>query len=252
MSWYTRGTAAVVAGMCAAGSLAGCADDGKSGTTTLTVFAAASLKDSFEKLKAAYEEQHPGVTVNISYDGSNALVTRIKQGAAADVIATADTATMDALGADVKDRGNFASNTLTIVTAEGNPKHISSLADLTRPGISTVLCAQPVPCGAASVKAEQRAGVTIRPVSQETSVTGVLTKVRTGQADAGIVYVTDAESAAQQVDTVGDPAFDTVVNHYPIAVVGDTEHGPDAAAFVELVRGQTGRDVLGRFGFGPA
>jgi len=252
MNWYTKGTAVVVAGICAAGSVAGCSDDGKSDKTTLTVFAAASLKDSFEKLKTAYESQHPGVVVNISYDGSNALVTRIKQGAGADVIATADTGTMDALGTRAADRGDFATNTLTIVTAEGNPKHIASLADLTKPGVTTVLCAAPVPCGSASLKAEKQAGVAVKPVSQETSVTGVLTKVRTGQADAGIVYVTDAKSAADQVDTVNDPAFNNVVNHYPIAVVSGTKHESDASAFVDLVRGQTGREVLGQFGFGPA
>ncbi|WP_018178736.1 molybdate ABC transporter substrate-binding protein [Jongsikchunia kroppenstedtii] len=252
MNWYTKGTVAVVAGICAAGSVAACSDGSDNDKTTLTVFAAASLKDSFEKLKDAYEQQHPGVTVNISYDGSNALVTRIKQGATADVIATADTKTMDALGTEAADRGDFATNTLTIVTAEGNPKHIASLADLTKPGITTVLCAPPVPCGAASLKAEQQAGVTIAPVSQETSVTGVLTKVRTGQADAGIVYVTDAETAARQVDTVSDPAFGGVVNHYPIAVVAGTKHEADATAFVDLVRGQTGQEVLGQFGFGPA
>lgn len=252
MSWFIRGAAAAVAGICAAASLAGCSDDGKNDKTTLTVFAAASLRDSFNQLKATYEQQHPDVEVRINYDGSNALVTKIKQGADADVIATADTATMDKLGADATDRGDFATNVLTIVTAEGNPKHIASLADLTRSGISTVLCAVPVPCGSATARVEHNTGVTIHPVSQETSVTGVLTKVRTGQADAGIVYVTDAKSAAAQVDTVNDPAFAGVVNHYPIAVVDGSSRKPDATTFVDLVRGQTGREVLGQFGFGPA
>lgn len=243
--------------------VAGCSfgdDDTSAGATgtdgtesvTLTVFAAASLKKSFTDLAAQFSQDNPNVEVRFSFDGSQALVTQIQQGAGADVIATADEKNMGKLGGAVSDPQIFATNILTIVTQPGNPKNIQSLADLTKPGVSTVICAADVPCGSATAKVEENTGIDIRPVSEETAVTGVLTKVQTGQADAGLVYVTDATGAGDTVTAVSDPAFASVVNAYPIGVVAASKNKQAAQQFVDMVLGAQGAALLESMGFGPA
>lgn len=219
-------------------------------STTLTVYAAASLKKGFTEIADDFEKSHPGVTVKLTFDGSSALVTQIKQGAKADVIATADEKTMTSLGDQAVDPQIFAKNVLTIVTAPGNPKKITSVADLARPGVTTVLCAVAVPCGNAAATVEKNTGVDIAPASEETSVTGVLTKVTSGQADAGLVYTSDARSAGSKVATVDDPAFASVVNSYPIATIKGTENNGVAEQFIADVVGTTGTGVLQGLGFG--
>ncbi|MBT0567521.1 molybdate ABC transporter substrate-binding protein [Williamsia sp. CHRR-6] len=248
----TRRTGSLaVAIACAATLAAGCSSDDTPKSTTVTVFAAASLKAGFTTIATSYEKSHPGVTVKLTFDGSSALVTQIQQGATADVIATADEKTMTKLGATAVKPKFFASNVLTIITAPGNPKKITSVADLARPGVITVLCAVAVPCGSAAAQVEKNAGVDIRPASEETSVTGVVTKVTSGQADAGLVYVSDAKTAGATIGVVNDPALAAVVNRYPIAVLANSKNTDRAKEFVAAVTGTSGQQTLTSLGFGP-
>lgn len=218
--------------------------------TTLHVAAAASLKKTFTAIADEFQKSHPGVTVQTSFDGSSTLVTQIKQGAPADVFASADEHNMSKLGDQAVDPKIFATNTLVIVTAPGNPKGINSFADLNKPGVTTVVCADPQPCGAATAAVERNTGSTLNPASQEQSVTAVLTKVTAGQADAGVVYVTDAKGVGDKVATVTDPAFAAVVNKYPIATVRGAAHEAVAKEFVDEVLSPAGQQILSDAGFG--
>ena len=228
----------------------GGADD----TTTLTVYAASSLTSSFERLGKRFEAEHDGVDVRLSFGGSSDLVTQIQEGAPADVFASADTATMDRLTADGLAAGDpqaFATNTLEIAVPPGNPAGITGLRDLTKPGVDLVVCAPEVPCGAAAVAVAKDAGVDLSPVSEEQSVTDVLAKVSTGEADAGLVYVTDVLGAGDDVEGIELPESSSVVNTYPIVAVEGAAQPDLARDFVQLVLGATGRAVLGDAGFGP-
>ena len=211
----------------------------------LTVFAAASLKDTFTELASEFEKQNPDVDVLLSFAGSSDLAAQIAAGAPADVFASADEANMDKVADQAANREDFATNVLEIVVPKGNPAGISSFADL---GTSknVVICAEQVPCGAATKKVEDATGTTIKPVSEESSVTDVLGKVASGQADAGLVYVTDV-AANDSVDGVSFPESSAAVNTYPIATVSDNEA---ATAFLELVHGEAGQKVLADAGFG--
>lgn len=224
----------------------------ESATGSITVFAAASLKNSFTELGTEFESENPGSKVTFSFAGSSDLVAQITQGAPADVFASADAANMtkatDA-GVVAGSPSDFASNTVTIVVPPGNPKGIASFADLTKDGTQLVICAPQVPCGAATKKVETATGETLSPVSEESSVTDVLNKVTSGQADAGIVYVTDAKSAGDKVQTVAFPEATTVVNLYQIAVLKDSKNSETATKFVDLVKGPKGLAVLSDAGF---
>lgn len=218
---------------------------------TLTVFAAASLKATFDELRGMYQAAHPDVTFpEITYDGSPTLVTQIQEGAPADIFAAADQANMDKLADAVTGRVDFVSNTLRIAVAPGNPKGISSLADLAKGDVITVICAAEVPCGAASHKALGAAGVTLTPASEEENVKAVLAKVASGDADAGLVYATDISSADGTVDGVEFPEAAAAVNIYPIAELKDSQNQAAAAAFIELVMSDAGQAVFAAVGFG--
>lgn len=229
-------------------------DGGGSGDTTLTVYAASSLTATFEEIAKEFEAEHQGVDVKLNFGGSSDLVAQIQNGAPADVFASADTANMDKLvdaglaGADPED---FATNVLEIAVPPGNPAGIQSLQDLAAPGTKVVVCAPEVPCGAATQQVADKAGVTLHPVSEEQSVTDVLGKVVSGEADAGLVYVTDVRAAGDQVEGVEFPESGEVVNTYPIAPVEGTDEGTLAREFIELVVGDTGQQVLRDAGFGP-
>ncbi len=193
--------------------------------------------------------------MTFSFAGSSDLVTQITGGAPADVFASADTKNMTKLtdaslvdGAPV----DFATNTLTIVTPPDNPAGITSFADLAKPGLALVVCAPEVPCGSATKKVETATGVTLTPVSEESSVTDVLNKVTSGEADAGLVYVTDATSAGEKVKAIPFPESSEAVNTYPIAVLKDTQNAATANAFAKYVAGPAGQAVLGAAGFAPA
>jgi molybdate transport system substrate-binding protein len=221
---------------------------------SLVVFAAASLKHTFTALGETFESEHPGVDVSFSFAGSSDLLTQLTGGAPADVYAAADTRTMQSLvqaGLAV-DAVDFARNTLVIVTPPDNPAAVASFADLARPGVSVVVCADGVPCGTAARRIQDATGVRLSPVSEEQSVTDVLNKVRTGEADAGLAYVTDARAAGDAVATVPFPEAGPAANTYPIAVLTDAGNTGAAAAFVALVTGPTGQAVLAGAGFTPA
>nr|WP_228817298.1 molybdate ABC transporter substrate-binding protein [Nocardia transvalensis] len=231
---------------------AGCGSS-DSGDTTLTVFAAASLNHVFADLGTKFESAHPGTKVAFSFAGSSDLAAQLNQGAPADVFASADTVNMDKAveGGRITERPeNFATNVLTIVTPPGNPNHVATLADLTRPGLRLVVCAPQVPCGAATKKVATAAHVSITPVSEESAVTDVLTKVISGEADAGLVYVTDAAGAGDKVTTVAFPESAGAVNTYPIATVADSKHADLAHEFEAMVIGPDGRAALSKAGFG--
>ncbi|MBT8160838.1 MULTISPECIES: molybdate ABC transporter substrate-binding protein [Arthrobacter] len=220
---------------------------------TVTVYAAASLKATFTKLASEFEAKYPGTKVALSFAGSSDLVTQITQGAPADVFASADTKNMSKLSdASLVDgkATNFATNVLTIAVPPSNPASISSFADLAKPGVKVVLCASQVPCGSAAQSVEKATGTTIKPVSEESSVTDVLGKVMSGEADAGLVYVTDVKGAGDKVKGIPFPESSNAVNTYPIATVGTSKHKDLAAAFISLVTGSEGKKVLGDAGFG--
>ncbi|KRE43865.1 molybdate ABC transporter substrate-binding protein [Knoellia sp. Soil729] len=219
---------------------------------TLTVFAAASLQKPFTQIGKDFESAHPGVTVRFSFGGSSGLVTQLSDGAPADVLATANEATMDqATAADLVSGQPtpFVSNTLQIVVPQDNPVGISSLTDLTKPAAKVVVCAPAVPCGAATLAVERAAGIDLKPASEEQSVTDVLGKVRSGQADAGLVYLTDVAGAAGDVKGIDFPEAKAAVNTYPIARLRDARDAALATQFMAAVTGPQGQDVLKAAGF---
>ena len=218
----------------------------------IMVFAAASLKKTFTDIGEQFKTENPGASVEFSFAGSSDLVTQLTQGAEADVFASADTKNMDKAaqaGLLAGDPVNFASNTLTIAVAPGNPKKIASFKDLTQQGLNVVVCAPQVPCGSATQKVEQATGVTLNPVSEESSVSDVLNKVTTGQADAGVVYVTDAAGAGDKVAAVAFPEAAGAVNTYPIATLKESKNPELARKFVDLVTGESGQKILDAAGF---
>ncbi|KKC04662.1 molybdate ABC transporter substrate-binding protein [Mycobacterium nebraskense] len=249
------GILAGVGSMMLAAGLAGCASKPSSPSAAsgrVVAFAAASLKPAFTQISAQFKAQNPGSNVEFEFAGSSELATQLTQGATADVFASADTAQMDTVakaGLLSGNPTNFASNTLVIVTAPGNPKKVESFADLARPGLGVVICQKPVPCGSASQRVEDSTGVHLNPVSEELSVTDVLNKVTSGQADAGLVYVTDAHSAGNKVTTVGFPEAAGAVNVYPIAVLKNAPQPTLAQRFVAMVTGDTGQTILAQSGF---
>lgn len=241
-----RRTAALLV---AALTLTGCASSGSD--ATIRVAAAASLTESFEGIARAYEADHPGTDVELQFAGSSDLATQIDNGADLDVFASADEVTMDGVSEAVEGQPRiFATNTLTIVTEPGNPQEITDLADLARPDLAVVVCAPQVPCGHATRTLTTRQEVTLDPASEESSVTDVLTKVSSGEADAGIVYVTDAQRAGDQVDAVTPKGADDVVNRYPIAALTGSGQSEQASDFVDYVTGPRGQKVLREKGFG--
>ena len=220
----------------------------------LTIFAAASLSGAFDELAEMFEERHPAVDVRpISYDGSSTLATQIIEGAPADVFAAADERTMASVaGAGLADEPQlFASNTLVIAVPVGNPGGVKTIEDLGWAETTVVLCAPEVPCGAASETLLADNGVTVAAASLEQNVSAVLTKVAAGEADAGLVYATDA-AANDDVRAVAAAGAENVVNRYPVAPLSDASNPQAAAAFVAFVLSDEGRAVLSRFGFGAA
>ena len=247
------GTGRAVAAWVLVVMAAGCTGSVEPRRSTLTVFAAASLTDAFERLGARFEATHPGVDVEFSFAGSTDLAAQIQQGAPADVFASADTATMDGLVAEgllSAEPRVFATNTLRIAVPPDNPAGVRRLADLASPEVDLVVCAPQVPCGAAAVGVAEAAGLSLHPVSEEQSVTDVLNKVAVGEADAGLVYRTDVIGARGRVLGIDFPESRAVVNAYPIAPVADGAQPGPARRFVDLVLGAEGREVLGAAGFG--
>ncbi len=224
---------------------AGATSSGVSGT--VTVFAAASLTESFTKIGKEFEAANPGSKVTFNFAGSSGLATQINQGAPADVFAAASPATMKS----VTDAGNgdgepstFVKNQLVIAVAKGDPKGIRTLADLTRAGIKVALCAKEVPCGSAAEKALGAAGVELTPVTLEQDVRAALSKVKLGEVDAALVYRTDAKAAATDVDGIEFAESAKAINDYPIVVLKDAPSRTAAQAFVAWVKGAESGAVL--------
>lgn len=217
----------------------------------ITVFAAASLTEVFDDIADEYTAADPNAPdVKFSFAGSSDLVSQISEGAPADVIATADETTMDTLASDDLLAGEpemFASNTLTLAVAEGNPQAITSSKDFS--GTDLVVCAPQVPCGAATQKWADLNDVALDPVSEENSVTDVLGKVSAGQADAGIVYVTDIARGGGKVEQVELDGADQVINKYPAAAVRASENQDQADDFVKFLGSDTAQKLLRDAGF---
>jgi molybdate transport system substrate-binding protein len=219
---------------------------------SLTVLAAASLTDAFNKAGAQLRTRHPQLEVRYSYAGSQTLVTQIQQGAPADVFASADQANMRKVVAGGLAEGQprvFARNRLQIVVPAGNPGQVRSLADLARPGLKVDLCAPAVPCGSYAGSALGKASVKVTPVSQEDNVKAVVTKVSLGEADAGIVYTTDVRAGGAKVAGVTIPEDLNVTASYPIVQLKAAPNPKAAEAFIGYVTGSEGQKTLASYGF---
>ena len=227
---------------------------GDDGTGTVTVFAAASLTDVISSLGATFEAAHPGTSVAFSFGPSSGLATQVREGAPADVVATASTDTMDDLAAaGVLDGAPrpFATNGLEIAVPPGNPGGVEGLADLADADLVVALCAAEVPCGRFAREAFAAAGVVPSVDSDEQDVRALLTKVEAGEVDAGVVYRTDVVAAGDAVEGIALPAEQDVTATYPIAVTDEAGDGATAQAFVDLVLSPTGQAALADAGFGP-
>jgi len=236
-------------------SACGSSEGSTSENTTVKVAAAASLTEAFTAMAKEYESDHPGVRIMPTFAASSALAQQVNDGAPVDVFASADEANMK----KVTDAGSatgprvFARNRLAILVAKGNPKGIKSLADLANPGVVFLLCAPEVPCGRFGAAALTKAGIKATPASLEENVKGVVSKVTLGEADAGIVYITDVKAAGDKVegvdvDIAGDPALTAA---YPIAVTKKAEDANAAKGWVDFVLSEQGQRTLSRFGFLP-
>ena len=236
----------------AASSAASASGSGASQKATgkVTVLAAASLQKAFEEIEKTVEKDNPGLDVTFDFQGSQDLVASLAGGDSADVLATANNSTMKT-AADQKLVGSqteFATNVLTLIVPKGNPKKITGL-DSSLDGANLVICAPEVPCGEATKKLAKAQGITLNPVSEEQKVTDVRGKVESGEADAGIVYTTDAAAAKDKTDKIDIPDGG-VVNHYPIAPTAKPENPAGAQAFIDAVTGKAGQEILAKHGFG--
>lgn len=218
----------------------------------IIVFAAASLQKTFTAIGDELMAQHPELQVEFVFAGSSDLVAQLEAGAPGDVFASADERNMTKATDASLIEGEpqpFVTNHLTIATAPGNPHNITSLADLANPELKVVVCAPQVPCGGATQQVAELGGVTLTPVSEETSVSNVLAKVTSGEADAGLVYRTDARGAGDKVTAVDFPEADQVTNVYPIGLLAESQNAEAAQAFIDMVRGEVGKQILNDAGF---
>ncbi|MFJ5971828.1 molybdate ABC transporter substrate-binding protein [Streptomyces sp. NPDC093060] len=218
----------------------------------VTVFAAASLKESFTTLGKEFEKAHPGTSVSFNFGGSDTLAASITSGAPADVFAAASPKTM-AIVTDKQEAvgtpATFVRNQLEIATLPGNPDKVASLKDLTKSGLKVVLCDKTVPCGAAAQKALDAGKLKLTPVSYEQDVKAALTKVELKEADAAVVYKTDVRAAGDKVEGVEFPESANAINDYPITLLKNAGNAAAAKAFIELVQSAEGQKVLNEAGF---
>ncbi|MFJ6718160.1 molybdate ABC transporter substrate-binding protein [Streptomyces sp. NPDC091259] len=245
--------------------LAACGADGKSDAAAspsasssgsaapkaanLTVLAASSLTDVFKTAGAAYEKAHPGTKVTFSFAGSQELAAQVKQGAPADALVTADTKTMDGLGAETNDATVVAKNRLVIAAGKDNPFKIHELKDLADSKIKVVLAAPEVPVGRYSKQILDAQKIEVKPVSQEANVRAVLSKVELGEADAGLVYKTDSAKSGDKVVTVDIPDDQNAVASYPAATLKQSKNSEAAAAFVAWLSTPEAQKILQDAGF---
>ena len=240
----------------------GSSDSGSAGTAAPTtvaavsgdvvVFAASSLTEAFTEMATAFEVGNPDAHITFNFAGSGDLVTQIGQGAPADIFASADDANMEKLtdaGEAVGDPVSIAKNTMEIITEKGNPKGIATVADLAKPDTIVVLCADTVPCGKSAAAVLKNAGVTLTPKSLEDKVKGVVTKVSAGEADAGIVYVSDVAAAGETTTGVEIPADINVINNYPVTLTKEATNPDAATAFMAFMASASGQAILAKYGF---
>jgi molybdate transport system substrate-binding protein len=244
-----------IAGLLAlAATLAGCGDEAGGGV--LRVSAASSLTEAITELAAEFEADHPGSDVVLTFGGSTALVTQLREGAPTDVLVTADEASMGRAVAagDVRRPVVIARNRMAVVVEPGNPREIARLDDLSKPGVTVALCAPSVPCGRLARKVLDAARVTIEPVSREENVKAVLTRVVLGEVDAGLVYETDAVAAGAGVERLPllSTSTDALSTPYLAAITTETEATYLAERWMALLDSATGRRALERHGFRPA
>jgi len=248
--------AALILAACSSSSSSTPSSSGTPGSAKLSgnlvVFAATSLTDAFNKISAQFEKANPGVSVKINYNGSSSLATQITQGAPADVFASASPTNMKVV-TDAGDAAGtpqlFTSNTGEIMVETGNPMHIKTVSDLDNSKVKVVVCAPAVPCGALAEDIFKNAGVTVKPVSEEQNVGGVVTKITLGEADAGIVYVTDVKANENDATGVPIPADQNDITQYPIVELKSAPNAAAAKAFISYVVGPNGQKVLTSFGF---
>jgi molybdate transport system substrate-binding protein len=252
-------TTALVLTMVSALALAGCgSDDPKAGgstsdTSTLTVLGAASLTGTFGTLAKDFEAEHPGVTVRLAFDSSATLAEQVNQGAPADVLATADESTMQTVveaKRTVASPRIFATNHLQLVVPRDNPARIRRFSDIARSGVKYVVCVDTAPCGKLAKTVLAATGISAEPASEEVDVKAVLSKVQLDEADAGLVYATDAVAGGDKVTAIDIPTANENLNSYPIAALKEAEQPSLAKAFVSLVLSAKGQQVLADAGFG--
>jgi molybdate transport system substrate-binding protein len=258
--WFVRIVAlAAAVGVAASCSSSKGSNDSKGSTTdaksglsgSITVYAAASLTESFTTLGKQFEAAHPGTKVTFNFAASSALATQINQAAPADVFASAAPKNMDSVvkAGNAKDPKTFVVNTMEIAAAPGNPAHIATVQDLAKSGVKVAVCDPAVPCGVVATQVFKNAGVNVKPVASEEDVKSTLATVESGEVDAGIVYVTDVKAAGSKV--VGVPIPDSVnaTTDYPIATLTKSKNADLAAAFVSYVESADGLAVLTAAGF---
>lgn len=254
----------MLAAALAALAAAGCRSDSNSGSsagtsspsgsasgTSITVFAAASLQGTFTKLGRQFEAAHPGDKVTFSFGPSSGLAAQIINGAPADVFASAATANMTQVvkAGKAASPADFARNKMEVAVPPDNPGHVTSVGSLSKASVKVAVCQQQVPCGVVAHQVFRNAGISVKPVTLETDVKSVLTKVELGDVDAGMVYVTDVRAAGGKVKGVAIPSSDNAATTYPIATISKSGHESTAHAFMEYVLSSQGQRVLASAGF---
>jgi molybdate transport system substrate-binding protein len=245
----------------AALTLSGCATPGPQPSATaevdnlsgtVTVFAAASLSDSFAEIARAFEAEHRDVSVVFNFGGSSGLATQIVEGAPIDVFAAASESTMTTVvdAGLIETSTPFVTNTLEIAVPAGNPGNVTGLDDFAEPDLAIAVCAAEVPCGAAATTVFNAAGLTPAVDTYEQDAKAVLTKVELGEVDAGLVYRTDVLAAGAAVEGIEFPEAADAVGTYPIGMLLESPHPEAAAAFIEFVLGPAGSKILSDDGFG--
>ena len=255
------GTAlSLLVSLLAALALAGCGSGDSSSASsrssakgTLTVLGAASLTGTFTELAKDFEADHPGVTVRTAFDSSATLAEQVTQGAPADVLATADEDTMKTVS-DAGDTARtpklFATNHLVMVVPKDNPAGIEQFSDLDDKGVKYVVCVDTAPCGKLAVKVLAATGIKAKPASEEVDVKAVLSKVELSEADAGLVYATDAVAGGDLVKPIDIPTSNENLNSYPIAALSEAKKPELAQDWVDLLTGSQGQQALADAGFG--
>jgi molybdate transport system substrate-binding protein len=235
------------------GSAAPSASSSGSGVTgTITVFAAASLTESFGTVGKQFEAAHPGTTVKFNFGASSALAQSIIQGAPADVFASASAKNMTQIGDEATGSTTFANNVMEIAVPPDNPGKVTQVSDLTKAGLKVALCQAQVPCGATAKQVFDKQKLTVKPVTEGADVKSVLTAVQLGEVDAGVVYKTDVQAAGAKVKGIEIPDAQNASTSYPIASLKAAPNSAGAAAFVDYVLSADGEKVLADAGFaGP-